>query len=163
MIWLYIVLVLTSGFLYAVFFGAPFVPAFSQDLDGLLELAGVGEGTEFVDLGSGNGKVLVAAAKRGAVVTGYEINFVLWLVSLWRLRKFQSSDHSARVYLRSMWQADLSRADVVFMYLHTNWMDKMQSKLVSEAKRGSRVVSYVFTFSGLKQIHKTRNAHIYEL
>ena len=62
-----------------------------------------------------------------------------------------------------MWRADISSADVVFLYLHTKWMDKMERKLVMEGKRGARVVSYVFTFNGLKQTHKTRNAHVYEL
>lgn len=160
MIWLLALLLGISGFLYAVFFGAPFVPAFQVDIDELLELTQVGKGTSFVDLGSGNGKVLLAAAKRGANVIGYEINPVLWLVSLWRLRRFGKT---SKVYLRSMWHADIRSVDVVFLYLHTNWMDKMERKLTKEAKEGSRVVSYVFEFKGLKQLAKTRNSYIYEL
>ncbi len=160
MIWLYVFLVGVSGFLYAVFFGAPYVPAFTQDLGELLDLASVGEETQFIDLGCGDGKVLHAAAQRGAHVVGYEINPVLWLICKWRLRTYPAS---SKVYLRSMWRADITRADVVFLYLHTKWMDKMERKLVAEGKKGSRVVSYVFTFDGLKQIHKTRNAHVYEL
>lgn len=160
MIWLIIALVFLSGFLYAVFFGAPYVPAFQQDFDELFDLSGVRKGTKFVDLGSGDGKVLLAAAQRGATVTGYEINPVLWLLSIWRLRKFRSR---ARVRLGSMWQADLAKTDVVYMYLHTNWMDKMERKLKSEMPKGGRVVSYVFKLSSLKQIAQTRNAQVYEL
>lgn len=160
MIWLLVALVSLSGFLYAVFFGAPYVPAFKQDFDGLFDLAGVKKGSEFIDLGSGDGKVLLAAAQRGATVTGYEINPVLWLLSTWRLRKFRGH---ARVKLGSMWRADITNADVVYMYLHTKWMDKMERKLKDELRPGAKVVSYVFTFASLKQIAKTRNAQVYEL
>ncbi len=160
MIWLLVALVFLSGFLYAVFFGAPYVPAFKQDFDELFDLTGVKKGSKFIDLGSGDGKVLLAAAQRGATVTGYEINPVLWAVSTWRLRKFRGH---ARVKLGSMWRADIVNADVVYMYLHTKWMDKMERKLKDELQPGAKVVSYVFTFSGLKQIAKTRNAQVYEL
>jgi SAM-dependent methyltransferase len=160
MIWLLIALALLSGFLYAVFFGAPYVPAFKQDFDELFDLAGVRKGSKFIDLGSGDGKVLLAAAQRGADATGYEINPVLWLLTKWRLRKFRGH---ARVKLGSMWRADITNADVVYMYLHTKWMDKMERKLKDELRPGAKVVSYVFTFSSLKQIAKTRNAQVYEL
>ncbi len=160
MTWFWLVMVVLSGFLYAVFFGAPYVPAFGRDLDRLLNISKVGEGSRFVDLGSGDGKVLLAAAKRGAQVTGYEINPILWLLSLWRLRAYRGQ---AKVYLRSMWRADIAQADVVFLYLHTKWMDKMERKLKADGTSGTRVVSYVFEFSGLKQTHKTHNAYVYEL
>lgn len=160
MIWLLIAFVLVSGFLYVVFFGAPYVPAFKQDFEELFNLANVKEGTQFVDLGSGDGKVLLAAAQRGAQVTGYEINPVLWLISTWRLRAYRTR---AKVKLASMWRADIAQAEVVYMYLHTRWMNKMECKLKAEATKGTRVVSYVFTFSGLKQVAKTRNAWVYEL
>ncbi len=160
MVWFIVALVVLSGFLYAVFFGAPYVPAFKQDFDELFDLAGVKKGTELIDLGSGDGKVLLAAAQRGAQVTGYEINPVLWLISMWRLREFRGR---ARVKLGSMWRADLTKADVVYMYLHTKWMNKMERKLKSDMRKGSKVVSYVFAFTGLKQIAKTRNAQVYEL
>ncbi len=152
-------LVVVSGFLYAVFFGAPYVPAFQQDIDELLEMARVGKGAYFVDLGSGDGKVLLAAAKRGAQVEGYEINPVLWLVSKWRLRRFRSQ---AKLHLGSMWRANVGSADVVFLYLHTNWMHKMATKLKAELKPGAMAVSYVFNFGGLKPMQTTRNAYIYK-
>lgn len=160
MVWFWLGVVVLSGFLYAVFFGAPYVPAFGRDLEELLDLSRVEKGTRFIDLGSGDGKVLLAAAKRGAHVTGYEINPILWLICQWRLRNYRQH---ATVYLRSMWHADITRADVVYMYLHTRWMDKMERKLKAEARQGARVVSYVFAFAGLKQTHATRNAFVYEL
>ncbi len=160
MIWVWLLVLLLSGFLYAVFFGAPYVPSFKRDLDELLSLAAVHEGTQFIDLGSGDGTVLLAAVRRGATVTGYEINPVLWLISLCRLRKFRARAH---LRLGSMWRAKIGDADVVYMYLHTNWMSKMERKLIAELPRGAKVVSYVFEFTGLKQVAKTRNAQVYEL
>lgn len=160
MIWFWLAVVVLSGFLYAVFFGAPYVPAFGRDLEELLDLSKVGKGTKFVDLGSGDGKVLLVAARRGAHVTGYEINPLLWALSLWRLRSYRNH---ATVYLRSMWRANIAEADVVYMYLHTKWMDKMERKLKADGKQGMCVASYMFEFARLKQTHKTHNAFIYVL
>lgn len=160
MIWFWLVIVVLSGFLYAVFFGAPYVPTFGRDLEELLDSSKVGKGTTFVDLGSGDGKVLLAAAKRGAHVIGYEINPLLWVLSWWRLRNYRKR---ATIHLRSMWRADISGVDVAFLYLHTKWMAKMERKLKAEGKSGMRVVSYIFEFAGLKQTHATSNAFVYEL
>ena len=158
MIWLVVLLVAVSGFLYVVFFGAPYVPTFQKDIDRLLDLSKLKAGDSLVDLGCGDGKVLIAAAKRGIHVSGYEINLVLWLITKWRLRSYQVEKH---IYLRSMWRADLSKADAVFLFLQDRWMVKMAKYLQVHCKPGTQVISYVFSFEGLKLRHTTRNAAIY--
>lgn len=116
--WLVASIVILS-FGIGAFLGAPWVPAFRRDLDELLDLAGVDKNTRFVDLGCGDGKVLVAAARRGAHVTGYEINPLLWLIAWLRLIPYRKR---AKVYLRNYWLVDVGQFDVVYFYLIDHYL-----------------------------------------
>jgi SAM-dependent methyltransferase len=141
------------------FFGAPWVPAFRADIDELLDIAGVKKGTKFVDLGCGDGKVLVVAARRGAHVVGFEINPLLWLVAWLRLLPFGKR---AKVYLRSFWMVDIGEFDVVYMYLIHHYMEKMRRQLVRQLARDGIVISYMFAFENTTPRHTTRNSFIYD-
>ncbi len=143
----------------AVFRGAPYLPTFSRDIEEIINQCNLKAGDRLVDLGSGDGKVLVAAAKRGIHATGYEINPILWLISSVRLWPYREI---ASVRLASMWRADVVKADVVFIFLLDRLMSKMEKKLSAEMGHGSIVASYVFKFSSRKEIWKTRNAYGYK-
>lgn len=142
------------------FIGAPWVPVFRQDLDELMNLGQVRHGVKFVDLGCGDGTVLIAAARRGADVVGYEINPILWLIAWLRLLPYRSH---AKVYLRSYWSVSLAKYDVVFLYLIKHYMPRMQRKLSQEFGEISRprIVSYMFAFPGVKASKTTHNAYLY--
>ena len=160
MSWLWIVVwVVVLSFGIGAFLGAPWVPAFRQDLEELLDLAGVKKGTKFVDLGCGDGKVLAAAAKRGAEVVGFEVNPILWLVA--RVRLLRYGKH-AKVYLRSFWSVDVGRFDVVYMYLIHHHMPSMLSQLTRQLSPKAKVISYMFAFEGTAPIKTTRNSFLYD-
>jgi cyclopropane fatty-acyl-phospholipid synthase-like methyltransferase len=70
--------------------GAPYLPVLKAEHDNLLDMCELQPGDTLLDLGSGDGRFLRAAAKRGYNAIGYEINPLLYLVSLlitWRHRK----------------------------------------------------------------------------
>ncbi len=139
--------------------GAPWVPAFRQDIDELLDIAKVGKGTHFIDLGCGDGKVLLAAARRGAHVTGYEINPVMWLIAWLRLLPFGKRAH---VRLGSYWLHDLGQYDVIWLYLIDHHMPRMARKIHTEATSKSYIISYIFAFADIEPIRKTRNSFVYQ-
>lgn len=141
------------------FLGAPWVPAFRQDLEELFVLADVKKGTQFVDLGCGDGKVLAAAAKRGAVVVGFEVNPILWIVARIRLLRYGKR---AKVYLRSFWSVDIGEFDVVYLYLIHHHMPKMRRQLARQLADKTRVISYMFAFEGVTPIKTTRNSFLYD-
>lgn len=158
MFWIFLIsAIVILSFGIGAFIGAPWVPAFEQDFDELLTKAKVGKGTKFIDLGCGNGKVLEAAAKRGADVTGYEINPVLWLVSWWRVRSYPN----ASVWFGNMWGVHLDHYDIVFLFLIHHHMPRMARKLSHSLKPDARVISYVYEFPGVKPTIKTRNSFLY--
>ena len=157
MIVLWVIAFLASLFCYVVFFGAPYVPTFKRDLEKIFSEVSLPKNALIIDLGSGDGKLLVLAAKKGYRVVGYEINPILWFITKLRLLKYPE----ANVRLKSMWQADVSQADLVFTFLATKFMPKLEKKLKKEMKPGSYFASYVFELPSLEVTKKTTNTHFY--
>ncbi len=155
-LWLLIVVVLL--FCFVAFFGAPYVPTFSKDLHQIFSTIKLKKQAKVIDLGSGDGRMLLIAAKKGYHAIGYELNPILWAVSKWRLRKYPN----AKVRLGNFWSADVKDADLVFCFLATKYMPRLEKKLSKEMKQGSYFVSYAFELPNTKVIKKTTNTHYYK-
>ncbi len=143
----------------AVLRGAPYLPTYGRDAEKLLDKCEISPNSTLLDLGSGDGKVLMAAAKRGMRAVGYEINPLLWLMSKLRLMPYRKL---VKIHLGDMWQADIGKSDVIFVFLLDRLMGDLEAKLAKEAKPGAVVISYVFKLPNKKPHQKTRNAYIYK-
>lgn len=140
-------------FCFAVFFGAPYVPTRKLDVEEIFKNIKNSKKSKFVDLGSGDGKLVLYAAQLGYQSIGYEINPILWLISNFRLRKYPN----AKVMLSNMWSADISNANVVFCFLASRYMNKLEKKLNREMQPSSIFVSYVFELPSKKPYLKHGN------
>ena len=108
----------------------------------ILLLGEVRPGEHVVDLGCGDGRIVVAAARRfGAQATGVEIDplRVLW-ARVWIL--LSGISESARIVRGNMYSYDTSGADVVILFLSATSNFKLQDRLRKRMKPGSRIVSY---------------------
>ncbi len=121
--------------------GPPFVGTPPARLRVMLELAQLKPGEVVFDLGSGDGRLLREAAAAGAAATGYEVNLFLVWRSRFNLAR-AGLGRRARVLWRSFWRADLSSADVVFIFGYSTIMARLEAKLQAELKPGARLVSY---------------------
>lgn len=142
------------------FGGAPYVPTPQKRVKKMLELAQLKPGEKLVDLGSGDGRILIEAAKLGAEAIGYEIDPFLVLKSKKEIKK-QGLENKIKIYRRSFWQADLKEADVVTFYGITGIMKRMEKKLLKELKPGARVCCYVFSFPKWKPINYDSGIFLY--
>lgn len=155
--WTFIaILVVCFGFI--TFVGAPYVPTFERDLLKIFKEIHLAKDSLIIDLGSGDGKLLVLAAQKGYRVIGYELNPILWLITKVRLRSYPN----ATVKLKSLWRADVTKADLVFTFLATRFMPKMERKLQKQMKPGSYFASYVFELPNIEVTKKTKNTHFYQ-
>lgn len=138
-----------------------FVPSKDDALETMLELAEVRPGQKVADLGSGDGKILIALAHQGIETHGYENSIHLLLASRSKIKKLHLQD-KAKVFWKSFWSADLSQYDVVVIYARSLIMERLEKKLLVELKPGAKVVSNTFQFPHWplkKQIH---NIYLYE-
>jgi SAM-dependent methyltransferase len=125
----------------------PFVTTPAQVVERMLALGGVKPGDFVVDLGSGDGRIVIAAAKQfGARGVGIELHEGLVERARDNARAAGVADRAQ--FLRGdVLEADLSRATVVTIYLLPWLMDKLQPALL-KLKPGTRIVAHRFTWTG---------------
>jgi len=127
----------------------PFVPSPQEVVDRMIELAGVKPGDVVYDLGSGDGRIVIAAAKKGARAVGFEIDPNLVSESRENIRKAGVEDR-AEIRNQDILTVDLSPASTVTMYLLPDVNLKLKPNLLSQLKPGSRVVSHAFDMGDWK-------------
>jgi SAM-dependent methyltransferase len=144
-----ILLVVGCLFMFIIFFGPPFVPTPLPIIKELIQIADISKEDVVIDLGSGDGRMLIYAAQQGARAKGWEINPLLVLWTRLAVHRYRVSK-SVRVYLQNYHKADLSDATVVFLYNFPPHLPKLEQKLQKDLRKGTKIVSYKFTFPTLK-------------
>jgi hypothetical protein len=124
-------------------FVAPYVATTQEDVDTMLELAGVGPTDYLIDLGSGDGRIVITAAFRGAMGHGIELDRELVDLSRERAREGEVEDLVA-FEQADIFQADLRLATVVTLYLMPEVNLRLRPRLLAQLQPGSRVVSNSF-------------------
>ena len=129
---------------------APFVPSPQEVVDRMLELAEVSQGDLLYDLGSGDGRIVIAAARRyGARAVGFEIDPAL-VTDSQRNIKEAGMEHLAEIREQDIRTVDFSPASVVTMYLYPGANLRLRAALMRQLKPGSRVVSHDFSMGDWK-------------
>ncbi len=121
-----------------------FVPTSSAVVDAMLKIAHVASNDVVYDLGSGDGRIVIAAAQKyGARAVGVELDPDLIKTATKRAAKAGVSDKVTFVR-GDLFKADISPATVVMLYLSESTNFRLESKLQHELKPGTRVVSHRF-------------------
>ena len=128
---------------------APFVVTDARDVALMMRVADVGPGDYLVDLGSGDGRIVIAAAERGALAHGVEIDPALVLRAGARARAAGVADRTAFVE-GDLFEADLSGATVLTLYLFPEAMLRLRPKVLETLAPGTRVLSNSFDFGEWK-------------
>jgi hypothetical protein len=142
--------------------GAIFFPADAESVATMLDMAELRPGDRVVDLGSGDGRILIACARRGVRAEGYEINPILVLRSRRRIRRAGFQD-LAKVHWKSFWRVNLAPFGAIFVYGIPHIMDGLRGKLERELLPGTKVVSHVFPFPGWKPQAEREKVYLYEI
>jgi SAM-dependent methyltransferase len=144
-------LLITGGcmLLLTFFFGPPFLPTPMSVIKELIQIANITKKDVVIDLGSGDGRMLIHAARQGATARGWEINPFLVLWTRLVMLRYRVGER-VKVYLQNYYKADLSDATVVFLYHLPLHMPKLERKLQKDLKKGTRIISYKFTLPTLK-------------
>ena len=126
--------------------GGPYVPTPQVVVDEMLRIGGVGPNDFVIDLGSGDGVIVLTAAQRlKARGFGVDIDPALVRLANNEAKKRGVADR-ASFQVQDVFKTDLSRATVVTLYLLPSMMSELQSKLYRELRPGTRVVSHDYYF-----------------
>jgi precorrin-6B methylase 2 len=126
---------------------APSVPSPQEVIERMLEVAQVKPSDLVIDLGCGDGRILITAVQKfRAKALGIEIDPKIAQQASDMIRKL-GLQNRARVLRADVFEADLSQADVVTLYLTTSFNEKLKPKLES-LKPGTRVVSHDYGIRG---------------
>ncbi len=142
-LWLAIVI---AAYLVPLAYGLPPTPTQPGRIRKALKLANLQPGETLYDLGAGDGRVLVIAAKEfGARAVGIEAGPVQ-CVQAWANSLYNGVRSQVHVKRGNFFKADLNDADVVFAYLTSNYAVRLEEQLKSQLKHGARVITVSFDF-----------------
>jgi ubiquinone/menaquinone biosynthesis C-methylase UbiE len=140
-------------------YDVPFVPTPQEVVEAMLKLANVKPGDVVYDLGCGDGRIVVTAAQKfGARGVGVDINPE-------RIRDSNENAKNAGVtdkvkfIEKSFFDADISEATVVTLYLLSDINLRLKPKLLKELKPGSRIVSHSFDIGDWKPVKEETINH----
>lgn len=157
-----ILVFLVLPFAYVVIFGAPYVPAHTKAINTAIDQLKLSKKGRVLDLGCGDGKFLVAAAKKSYRCTGYEANPFLFVITKLRLAKYKNAD----VKFGNFWNVDFPKGtEVVYVFLLDRFMVKLDEKMKNQAKRlgnNLKLISYVFEIPGKRATSEDGGVKTYE-
>ena len=160
-------IIIIIGFILAVSMlwpdvtGAPWLPTRMKKVEKMLTLANLQPDELIYDLGCGDGRIIVMAARKfGARAIGVEIDPLryLWcqfLITILGLRK------KVKILYGDLFKKNIGDADVVVCYLLQRTNDKLVDKLIMELEPNTRIVSNTFVFIELPLIDEDRESSIY--
>lgn len=151
------IVVFVFGFVVA--FGAPYLPTLDAHKKQALKLLALKPGDTLLELGCGDGRILVEAAKQGIKCVGYEINPLLVLTAKWQTRKYR---HLVRVRMRNYWGEKLPETDAIFVFLLPKYMKKLNNKIIQEFNKPVKLISVAFEIPGRKPIKQKNGLFLYE-
>jgi precorrin-6B methylase 2 len=116
-------------------------------VEAALSLASLTPKDTLFDMGSGDGRVVFAAARRGAHATGFDIDKKL-IEDARRNAASLHLEHLADFEVKDFLDADVSSATVIFAYLSRSGMEKIRQQIVPKLRSGTRLVSVTFDLPG---------------
>src|SRR3989338_862908 len=161
---IFLLLVILVGVFYAIdiFLDLPYVATKRHKIETIIKLAQIKKGETVVDLGSGDGRLLFAAAEKGAQARGYELNpFLIGLTLIHT--KLKGLGNQIEIEKKNMWKADLKIADVIFVYSLKKSIKKFEDFVYKNATPGTRIVVNLHSFPDKKPIKVKDGIYLYKV
>jgi 16S rRNA A1518/A1519 N6-dimethyltransferase RsmA/KsgA/DIM1 with predicted DNA glycosylase/AP lyase activity len=158
-----LILLLAGCFGFVLLRGAPYLPTLDKQVKAALDLIDLDPGDTLLELGCGDGKVMIAAAQRGLHVTGYELNPIMAFIAWVRLRPYKN----AHVVWGDFWSKPWPKADGIFVFLLDTYMEKLDTKIVQSKpkhvknSKGIKLVSFAFQIPDKMPIAERQGVYLY--
>lgn len=141
--------------------GAGYDPAPMDKVYKMLAMANVGHGDVVYDLGCGDGRILLTAARKfGARAVGIEIDPFRFLFA-WFITLLSGQSAKIRIRFGNFFKHDITDATVVTLFLYGPTNNRLKGKLARELRPGTRVVSYIWRFDDWELVDFSPGDRIY--
>lgn len=142
--------------------GAPYAGTNMNKVREMIKMAKIKSSDKIVDLGSGDGRILIEAAERnvGKKFTGFEIDPFLYLTSKRKIKKF-GLENRIKIIKGDYFKENLSEFTVIFLFLIPYQMNRLEEKLKKEIKAGAKIISYGYKFNNWGYRSKKENIYLY--
>lgn len=141
----------------------PFIPYFQTTryrVTTMIDLAEIQPGEKAADLGSGDGRIVIALAQAGAQVVGYELDTNLVKLSEENIKK-EHVEHNATILQKDFWQEDLSQYSIITVYPMPDIMEVLEKKLLKELQPRARILLNYYPFPQWQYTTKKDNIYLY--
>ena len=158
-------LVLAGMVILPVFFGAPWHPLLPGTIKRILRFADIRPGETICDLGCGEGRVLITSAKEFSTrAIGVEID-PLKVVMARLLARINGVDNRVRIIRGNLFDFDPGSADVLYLYLTHQAVDRLFPEILKKLKPSVRIVSYRFCLRGMtpEKVSEDKILFLYQL
>ncbi|MEM5854640.1 MAG: class I SAM-dependent methyltransferase [Candidatus Aenigmatarchaeota archaeon] len=140
---------------------AIYIPLPISTVRKMLKLAEVNRKDILYDLGAGDGRVVITAAKEfGCKAVGIERSALLAAICRFRIKRAGLQD-KVKIIEKNYFDVNLSEATVITAYLSKKQNEKLVPKLKRELKKGTRIVSASHVFPGLREVKRIKTGHFY--
>ena len=147
--------------LWPIMIGAQWIPTPKNIVKKMLLFAGVGPGDTLIDLGSGDGRIIISAALEfEANSVGIEADPLRVLITKIRII-LKGLEDQVDVIWGNFFKNDLSAASVVTIYQSTEINNKLKEKLQKQLHPGTRVITYSFIFDGWEPVKVDESTKLY--
>ena len=156
-----IVIIFMIWIVWSVVVGAPWLPTPTSKVRKMLKFAQVKEGDIVYDLGSGDGRIIIMAAKEfDAKSVGIEADPIRQRWSKLMIRRHNLTDR-VQALRGNFFNYDIGEASVVTLYLGVSTNDKLREKLKKELNPGTRIVSHHFLLKEWDIVERDEKADLY--
>lgn len=145
------------------FNGAYFAETSDERLKAIIKLADFKKNDRVLDLGSGDGRIVLAVAKLDIKATGIEVNPLLVAISKLKLSLADPiAKKNARFIQGNLWEFNTTPYNVVIVYGIPSMMSELKKKLIRELQPGAKVITVLFAFSTRKPTKSIHQVHLYK-
>jgi SAM-dependent methyltransferase len=152
-------LVIVLALVLPVLFGPPYLPTLKPNMDAALDMLDLKPGQTLLDLGSGDGRVLLAAAERGWNAVGIELSPVLVIVARIRTWKYRKQ---VKILWGNYFQRTWPPADAIFGFIIAHQMHQLDERITTWHTKPIRMASFAFQIPGKEPITENKGVYLYE-
>ena len=156
-----LIVIVVVSIIWPLLLGAAWSPTSVRIVDRMLEMAEIDSGDVVYDLGSGDGRIVVEAARKyKAKGVGIEVDPLRVIWSIITVSVLRLND-KVKIVWGNIFHQNIDDATIVTLFLWQRTNQKLKEKLQNELKTGTRVVSYIWTFNDWIPVEVDEENHVY--